>query len=450
MNAEIIWKFLKQRGLSDYGAAGLMGNLFAESALNPRNLQQSYEKKLGFTDTSYTEAVDAGTYKNFVNDSAGYGLAQWTYYSRKQELFNFAINSGRSIGDLDLQLSYLWYELTTVFPSVVQVLQRATSVLEASNKVLFEFEAPADQSIEMQQKRAAYGQVYYDKYAANLGVMTMTEFSSLVDHINISPNRTSPRRDEIDTVTIHCVVGQCTVESLGEHFANPQRRGSSNYGIGFDGRIGGYVPEGARAWTSGGKDKNGNEIFVNGISGSMNDHRAITIEVASDTFAPYAVTEAAYEALINLLVDICKRHPKIGRLRWMNDKTLVGEVNLQNMTAHRWFAPTECPGDYLFTRFGDIAEKVNAKLDTENIIEEDEDMTVDRFEELWHEMRQKLQDNDSSEYSEEARTWAVATGLIKGGNIMPDGTPNGMWEDLMTREQFVTVLYRFAQLMGKT
>ena len=135
MNAEIIWNFLKQKGLSDCGTAGLMGNLFAESALNPRNLQQSYEKKLGFTDTSYTEAVDAGTYKNFVNDSAGYGLAQWTYYSRKQELFNFAVNSGKSIGDLDLQLNYLWYELTTVFPSVAQVLQRATSVLEDSNKV---------------------------------------------------------------------------------------------------------------------------------------------------------------------------------------------------------------------------------------------------------------------------------------------------------------------------
>lgn len=448
MTEQYIWNYFKQRGLNDFGIAGLMGNLFAESGLNPKNLQQAYEKKLGFTDDTYTEAVDSGRYKNFINDSAGYGLAQWTYYSRKQELFNFAINSSKSIGDLDLQLNYLWYELTIMFPYVVNVLQRATSVLEASNKVLFDFEAPANQSIEMQEKRAGYGQVYYDKYA-NEGGINMTEFSSLVNHINISPNRTSPRWDDIDTVTIHCVVGQCTVESLGEHFANPQRRGSSNYGIGYEGSIGGYVPEGDRAWTSGGKDRNGNEIFVNGISGSMNDHRAITIEVASDTFAPYAVTDTAYESLINLLADICKRHPKINRLRWMNDKSLVGQIDLQNMTAHRWFAATECPGDFLFDRFGDIAEKVNKKLDADNIVEEDEDMTIDRFEELWHEMRQKLQDNDSSDYSKEARLWAVATGLIKGGDIMPDGTPNGMWEDLMTREQLVTVLYRFAQMMGK-
>lgn len=448
MTEQYIWNYFKQRGLNDFGIAGLMGNLFAESKLNPKNLQQTYEKRLGFTDETYTEAVDSGTYKNFINDSAGYGLAQWTYYSRKQELFNFAVNSGSSIGDLDLQLNYLWYELTIMFPYVVNVLQKATSVLEASNKVLFDFEAPADQSIEMQEKRARYGQVYYDRYAHEGGI-NMTEFSSLVNHINISPNRTSPRWDDIDTVTIHCVVGQCTVESLGEHFANPQRRGSSNYGIGYEGSIGGYVPEGDRAWTSGGTDINGNEIFVNGISGSMNDHRAITIEVASDTFAPYAVTNAAYESLINLLVDICKRHPKIGRLRWMNDKSLVGQIDLQNMTAHRWFAATECPGDFLFDRFGDIAEKVNKKLDNQQFVEEDENMTVERFEELWHEMRTKLQDNDSSAYSAEARQWALSTGLIKGGDTMPDGQLNGMWEDIMTREQFVTVLYRFAQMMGR-
>ena len=121
---------------------------------------------------------------------------------------------------------------------------------------------------------------------------------SIVNYELISPNRTSPRRNTIDTITIHCVVGQCSVESLGSYFANPARKGSSNYGIGFDGRIGLYVPETDRAWTSGGKDSNGNEIFINGISGSLNDHRAITIEVASDTKPPYKVTDAAIEGNI--------------------------------------------------------------------------------------------------------------------------------------------------------
>lgn len=85
-NEEKIWNFLTGKGLNSYGAAGLMGNLFAESGLNPHNLQNTYEKKLGYTDNSYTEAVDSGKYTGFTHDSAGYGLAQWTYWSRKEAL----------------------------------------------------------------------------------------------------------------------------------------------------------------------------------------------------------------------------------------------------------------------------------------------------------------------------------------------------------------------------
>ena len=89
MNEATIWRFLKSQGMTDAGAAGLMGNLFAESGLNPKNLQNSYEKKLGYTDATYTAAVDSGTYTNFVRDSAGYGLCQWTYWTRKQALYAF-------------------------------------------------------------------------------------------------------------------------------------------------------------------------------------------------------------------------------------------------------------------------------------------------------------------------------------------------------------------------
>lgn len=205
---------------------------------------------------------------------------------------------------------------------------------------------------------------------------------SIVDYKLISPHKTSPRTEEIDTITIHCVVGQWTVERIGQHFAKPTRNASSNYGVGLDGKIGQYVEEGDRAWTTGGKDRKGKVIYVNGISGSMNDQRAITIEVASDTKKPYAVTDAAYEGLIRLLVDICQRHPLIGRLRWQNDKSLVGQVDKQNMTAHRWFSLKSCPGDYLYDRFGDIAARVNAKLDelekenkTPVITEEKESLT---------------------------------------------------------------------------
>ena len=101
-NEQIIWEFLKKEGFSDAGAAGMLGNLYAESALSPINLQNTYNNKLGYTDEEYTKAVDNGTYKNFVKDSAGYGLAQWTFWSRKQNLFNYAKQQGMSIGNLTI------------------------------------------------------------------------------------------------------------------------------------------------------------------------------------------------------------------------------------------------------------------------------------------------------------------------------------------------------------
>lgn len=170
--------------------------------------------------------------------------------------------------------------------------------------------------------------------------------SSLVNYTKISPNKTSPRNHKIDTITIHCVVGQLSVETLGEVFAPSSKKASSNYGVGPDGRIGMYVEEKDRSWCS---------------SNAANDHRAITIEVASDTTDPYAVTDAAYKGLIKLLVDICKRND-IKELKWEGDKSLIGQIEKQNMTVHRWFAKKACPGDYLYNRHGKIAEEVNAQL----------------------------------------------------------------------------------------
>ena len=163
-NEEIIWQYLKTQGFSDAGAAGLMGNLYAESSLKPTNLQNTYEKKLGFTDDSYTKAVDNGTYGNFVRDSVGYGLAQWTYWSRKQNLLNFAKQKNKSIGDIYMQLDFLMIELSNGYKGLLNTLKTTKSVKEASNCVLLQFERPADQSVSVQNKRASYGQVYYDKY----------------------------------------------------------------------------------------------------------------------------------------------------------------------------------------------------------------------------------------------------------------------------------------------
>jgi len=150
-----------------------MGNLYAESALNPMNLQNSYEKKLGMTNESYTAAVDDGSYSNFVKDSAGYGLAQWTYWSRKQNLLNFAKEAGASIGDLNMQLDFLMKELGS-YSSVLKALKEAVSVREASDVVLTKYEKPADQSDAAKAKRASYGQKYYDEYAATTEPLTPT------------------------------------------------------------------------------------------------------------------------------------------------------------------------------------------------------------------------------------------------------------------------------------
>ena len=185
--------------------------------------------------------------------------------------------------------------------------------------------------------------------------------SPLVTYRNITKNKTTNRNHAIDTITIHCIVGQWTAKQGCDFFANTDRQCSANYVVGKDGSIGLSVDEKDRSWCSGGTDKYGNPIRINGISGSDNDHRAITIEVASDTSHPYAVTDEAYNALIKLVADICKRNG-IKKLLWKGNKSLVGKINEQNMTVHRWFANKSCPGDYLYNRHGDIAAKVNAIL----------------------------------------------------------------------------------------
>ena len=185
--------------------------------------------------------------------------------------------------------------------------------------------------------------------------------SPLVTYTRLTQDRTS-RKGKIDTITIHCYVGQVTAKQGCDYFATTDRQVSSNYVVGKDGSIGLAVEEKDRAWTTGGgRDKNGNEIRVNGISGADNDHRSVTIEVACNSKAPYAITDDAYQALIGLVADICKRNG-IKKLLWEGDKNLVGQIDRQNMTVHRWFAATECPGEYLFERMGDIANAANKLL----------------------------------------------------------------------------------------
>ena len=167
-NEQKIWNYLKSKGLNDYGCAGLVGNVQAESALKENNLENTGNTRLGMTDEQYVAAVDNGRYTNFVNDAFGFGICQWTYHTRKRALYNYAKSQNKSIGDLEMQLEFLYKELSESYPAVLKTLKNATSVKEASNAVLLQFERPADQSVAVQNKRASYGQSYYDKYAGKI------------------------------------------------------------------------------------------------------------------------------------------------------------------------------------------------------------------------------------------------------------------------------------------
>lgn len=174
--------------------------------------------------------------------------------------------------------------------------------------------------------------------------------SSLVSYTKLSPNHSGQRTHSIDRITPHCVVGQCSVETLGNIFLPTSRQASCNYGIGVDGRVGMYVEEKNRSWCS---------------SSSANDQRAVTIECASDTTEPYAFKDVVYQKLITLCVDICKRNGK-KKLLWLGDKdkTLSYEPKSDEMvlTVHRWFANKSCPGSWMYARMGDLAVKVTAQL----------------------------------------------------------------------------------------
>ena len=174
--------------------------------------------------------------------------------------------------------------------------------------------------------------------------------SKLVNYTKLSPNHSGTRTHSIDRITPHCVVGQCSVETLGNIFMNANREASCNYGIGADGRVLLCVDEGNRSWCS---------------SSNSNDQRAVTIECASETYHPYEMNSNVYNSLVKLCVDICKRNDK-KKLLWFNDKNKTLNYSPKSdemiITVHRWFDNKACPGDWLYNRLGNLAKSVTDKL----------------------------------------------------------------------------------------
>ena len=254
------------------------------------------------------------------------------------------------------------------------------------------------------------------------GEMKMSN-SPLVTYTKLSPNHSGRRNHVIDTISIHCMAGNASVETCGALFADPSRKASSNYGIGSDGRIALYVDEANRSWCT---------------SSASNDHRAITIEVANNGGAPdWPVSGKAYSALLDLLTDICRRN-RIKKLLWRGDKSLIGQVDKQNMTVHRWFAAKACPGDYLYNRHGEIAAEVNRRLEGEekpmDIAKLISEMTNEQAYQLMQKAELHAKTLSEPAWSQQEGHWAKA---MENGIV--DGTSP---ERPMKRDEVIAVLGR--------
>lgn len=444
MNEEKIWKSLKSKGFTDFGVAGLMGNLYAESGLSPINLQNSYEKKLNFTDQSYTQAVDNGSYTNFVKDAAGYGLAQWTYWSRKQNLLNYARSIGKSIGDLDMQLEFLCKELSG-YSAVWKTLQSATSVFEASNAVLLQYERPANQSEAVQNKRASYGQAYYDEFAQSTtkeGVGSLTAIERLIATAKAEEGYLEKATNaQLDSKTANA----------GSNNWTKYARDLDNIGNIYNGKKNGY------AWC---------DVFVDWCF-----IKTFGVDLAMKLLCqPYGGAGAGctYSAqYYKQKGQFHKSNPQAGdQIFFTNDggKTsyhtglviAVGNGKVYTIEGNTSSAPGVVPnGGCVRTKSYNLTAtyicgygRPDWSLVGESA-EQEEDMTLDRFKELMKEYRAELQDNDCGTWSKDAREWAIANGLIGGTGNNANGEPNYAWADQLTREQAAALFYRFAKLMGK-
>ena len=348
-NPEKMFNFLRQQGFTEAGSAAVVGNGYAESGCSPINLQNNGNRELDMTDEQYTAAVDNGTYTNFVNDKYGYGIFQWTYWSRKQNLLNYAKSKGVSIGDLEMHMNFLMQELNAGYKPLLNILRTSNSVSECSNAFMLQFERPANQSVENQNKRVSYGREFYNKFCGKGGTTMGYTNSPLVDCVKMSPNHSGKRTHRIDRITPHCVVGQCSAERIGDCFP-AGREASCNYGIGYDGRVCLIVDEANRSWCT---------------SSNANDQRAITIECASDSTHPYAFKDACYKKLVKLCIDICQRNG-IKKMLWINnkEKALNYEPKAGEgiFTVQRWYANKSCPGDWMYNRMGQLCDEVNAGL----------------------------------------------------------------------------------------
>lgn len=260
-----VWDFLKAAGFNDYATAGIMGNINAESGMRSNNLQDTYAREFGMSDAQYTAAVDSGEYTNFINDSAGYGLCQWTYHTRKKKLYDLAKAKNKSISDIDIQLELLLKELKGM-TGLYNTLKNATSVRQASDAFMIQFENPYDKSEKRKEERANFSMVYYNKYSKQGGntVMSVKTYQEN-DKVQLS--------EHFNSYEFRCGLGRpcaCTtiliddklvefLEQIRQHFGQPITITSAyrceNYNRSIGGAVGSRHSKGQAA-----------DIVVKGVS----------------------------------------------------------------------------------------------------------------------------------------------------------------------------------------
>lgn len=470
-NANRIWSYFQSKGLNDFGCAGILGNLYAESGLMPNNLQNTGNKKLGMTDDEYVSAVDSGRYTNFVKDKHGFGLAQWTFWSRKENLLTFARAAGKSIGDLDMQLDFLWKELSESYKSVLQTLKTASSVLEASNAVLLKFERPADQSEAVQRKRAGFGQKYYDQFAQTVhteGVGCGMKYSDNNPPI-VCMQKNSTCYKGTSTMTIRGVLWHSTGANNPnlKRYVQPHET-DNNYAemialLGKNNNRNDWNhishQAGLNAWI--GKLADGTVATVQtmpwnykpwGCGGGCNNGW-IQFEICEDALNDKTYFDKVYREACELTAYLCKKY----NLDPMGTVTYSGKkvpVILCHADSYKLGLGSN-HGDVLhwFTKFGksmdDVRRDVAALMTTVDINEtEDEEMTQEKFNEMMGVYLKSLQDNDCGSWSENGRNYVIGKGLFVGNGTTINGEPNYMWGSFLTREQFAVVLQRFAEING--
>ena len=414
-----IWDYLKAQGYTDAGVAGVMGNLYAESGLISTNLENYYERRFGMSDIEYTNAVDNGTYSNFINDSAGYGLAQWTYWSRKKGLLEYARMQGTSIGDLTMQLGYLVKELTGY-----SILKTSTSVKEVSDYILVNFERPADQSDSVKRQRANYGQKYYDLYAKSVpegseGLYTASKLIAIA--IAELGYKEKASNSQLDNPTANAGSNNWTKYARDLYAAGY-----------YNGNKNGY------AWC---------DAFIDWCFYMLTGKDSQKAQYLECQTGPLGAA-CGYSA------DYFREAGRFFKAPQVGDQIFFGPFGYEEHTG----LVEKFDSTYVYTIEGNSSNQVERRTyrltdssisgygrpryDAEPVVipnddEEDEDMTQERFNELMNAWLEAQAQKEPSPWSATSRAWAEEKQYIRG-----DERGRKMYKKPLTREEFVEVLYR--------